>query len=354
MSKRDIRFDSLEEAEEALKESQENVVKARNSGREVNKDPGIKQYPDDEEGKKRFVTIGLIVIAVLVVIAVVLTVNKKRAAAEAQAQLEASIAASEAEAQSLAEEARLAEEEDDSFTECAVPEINELAANYFDARLKSDSSRLYTLFGRNDTAANDAFEKKLRAQASWIQGFNDIKVYTAPGMEANETFCLVTYIIDFRRTDTMAPGIMYFFARANADGTYSFEENLVKDKLDYAEKLMDKPFAAGLISDTDAKLKEALDSNSTIALIYTSFLNGEIYKESNLEVNADQQVDVFLNPEDSVLVDDDTLKTIESEAAQAASIEASEGAEDVYETAADEGSDTADTENTDAAETAAQ
>lgn len=352
MSKHDVRFDTLEEAEEALSESQKNVIKAKRGEREAessfDEKPGSK--PPADEDKKRFVIIGCIIIAILLVIAIVVTVNKKRAEAEVNAQLEASIAASEAAEQSLAAEAETADAADDSFNECDIPEITELVGEYFDARLAADSSRIYGIFGRSDTSASESYEKKLKAQASWIQGFNDIKVYTAPGMSENEKFCLVTYVIDFRRTDAMAPGIMYFFAQKADDGSYTFEENIAKDKLDYAEKLMAAPFAADLIVNTDSELKASLDSNSNLALIYTSFLNGEIYKESNLDVDADQQVDVFLNPEDSVLVDDDTLKNIESEAAEAASIEASEGAEDVYETDTADNTDEADAEQETSAE----
>ena len=62
-----------------------------------------------------------------------------------------------------------------------------------------------------------------------------------------------------------------------------------------------------------------------------SFLSGEIYKESDLDVNRDQEVG--FSAEDSILVDADVLANIENEAAEEASIEASLAADDAAESA---------------------
>lgn len=290
----------------------------------------------EDDSKKRFVVIGCILIAVLLIVAIAVNVMRKKSEARALAEAESASLEAESIAASMSAEEAEAQKYDSAFTACEDQEIIDLVKNYFNARLNADTSAIFEMFGRTDTTANETFEKKLKAQAAWIQGFNDITVYSADGMSENERFCIVTYIIDFRRTDTMAPGIMYLFVNKADDGGYKLEEALGKEKLEYADKLMNTSFAKGLIESTDSQLKEALDSNGTLALIYTSFQNGEIYKESDLDVDADQNVDLFMNPEDSVLVDDDTLKNIEAESAEQASIEASEGAADVYDTAADD------------------
>ena len=288
----------------------------------------------EDDSKKRFVVIGCILIAVLLIVAIAVNVMRKKSEARALAEAESASLEAESIAASMSAEEAEAQKYDSAFTACEDQEIIDLVKNYFNARLNADTSAIFEMFGRTDTTANETFEKKLKAQAAWIQGFNDITVYSADGMSENERFCIVTYIIDFRRTDTMAPGIMYFFVNKKDDGTYVLEEALIKEKLEYAERLLDTAFARGLIESTNNQLKEALDSNSTLSLIYTSFQNGEIYKESNLDVDADPDVDLFINPEDSILVDADTLKNIEAESAEQASIEASEGEDDVYDTAA--------------------
>ena len=336
LNKHNIRFENLEDAEEALRESERDVnKKSQRSAKRTESNIRKKDAPPDENiQKRRFVIAGCILIAVLLIVALAVNVVRKRCEARALAESEAASmeAASivESIAQSEAEEAKYSA----AFSVCEDSEINALVRDYFDARLSADTSRIFEMFGRTDTSENDTFGKKLKAQAAWIQGFNDITVYSAEGLSENEIFCIATYVIDFRRTDAMAPGIMYFFVNKKDDGTYVLEEALIKEKLEYAERLLDTAFARGLIESTNNQLKEALDSNSTLSLIYTSFQNGEIYKESNLDVDADPDVDLFINPEDSILVDADTLKNIEAESAEQASIEASEGEDDVYDTAA--------------------
>ena len=134
---------------------------------------------------------------------------------------------------------------------------------------------------------------------------------------------------------------MYFYAVRDDAGSYTIVENPVKDIHDYITRELETDSAKTLIDESNTSLKEALDSDSTLSLIYVSFMSGEIYKESDLDVNRDQEVG--FTAEDSILVDDSVLANIENEAAEEASIEASLAAEDESETAG-----AAETESTEA------
>ena len=267
---------------------------------------------------------------ILVIIAVIAVSHRHRT--DAIKAREALIRDAEAAAEQEASSGETVSEEETGFKLTEDEGLNQLVRDYFDARLAADTGRIYELFGRSDASPNEAFAEKLEAQASWIQGYQDIEVYSMPGTTENEELCLVTYEIDFRRTDAMAPGIMYFYAEADGSGGYTIAETLMKDRVDYAETALSEEPAKSLIEETDAALKEALDNDSTLALIYTSFMNGAIYDDTSIDVDGEQDVDIFMDPEDSILVDEDTLKDIAEEASEAASIEASEAAGDVYET----------------------
>ena len=280
---------------------------------------------------------------ILVIIAVIAVSHRHRT--DAIKAREALIRDAEAAAEQEASSGETVSEEETGFKLTEDEGLNQLVRDYFDARLAADTGRIYELFGRSDASPNEAFAEKLEAQASWIQGYQDIEVYSMPGTAENEELCLVTYEIDFRRTDAMAPGIMYFYAEADGSGGYTIAETLMKDRVDYAETALSEEPAKSLIEETDAALKEALDNDSTLALIYTSFMNGAIYDDTSIDVDGEQDVDIFMDPEDSILVDEDTLKDIAEEASEAASIEASEAAGDVYET---------DASDTQSVETAAQ
>ena len=238
----------------------------------------------------------VVVAAVLLVaiLAAVLSARKRQAAIEASeaesASIEASIAASIAE-----EEANRIEVKE--ITPCEIPELQLMVQEYFEARLAGDTSRILEMYGRSDTEPDEVLEKKLKAQAAWIQTFRNISVYDAAGAYDGDRVCVVQYDVDFRRTDTLAPGIMYFYAERAADGGYIFLENLIKERVDYLEAELESPNVKSMIEDTDSRLKEALDSDSELALIYTSFRNGEIYKESNLDIDREQEVDLLRRPQ---------------------------------------------------------
>ena len=295
---------------------------------------------DKGRGRRQLSFLALVAVIVIAVVAVTMVVSDKRRKAEDE-----SIAASLAAEQEAAEENKGYELSE--FEECSIPELNMLASEYFDARLAGDTDKLAEILGQAAVDSDAELATRLKAQADWIQSYSLKKVYTANGLDENSRLCLVLYDIDFRRTDTLAPGVMYFYAIRDDAGNYTIVENPVKEIHDYILAELQTDSAKSIIDDSNARLKEALDQDSTLALIYVSFESGEIYKESDLDVNRDQEVG--FSAEDSILVDDSVLADIENEAAEEASIEASLAAEDETETAAAE-DDTASEETESAAE----
>ena len=193
------------------------------------------------------------------------------------------------------------EAEDTGFKLNEDTRVERLINDYFYARLNADVDTLYTIFGRTTDTGRDELQKRLDAEKSWIQSYDGITTYVLPGLEDGEKLAVITYKINFRRTDTMAPGIMYCYISVRDDGSLYIEENLLKDKVDYINEQLALPEVEELIDSTDAELKAALDSDSDLALIYTSFNNGEIYKEQDLDVNREQEVDIMFTPEGSDL-----------------------------------------------------
>ena len=287
---------------------------------------------DRGQGKMKAAVIAVLIIIVLAAVFAISSSNAKKKQAEAESLAAESLAAEEA-------AKAAATPETSEFAECNIPELNILAEEYFDAKLAGDINKLAEIFGKDVSDMDQDLATRLKGQADWIQSYTLDKVYVANGLDDNSKLCLVFYTIDFRRTDTMAPGVMYFYAIRNSEGVYTIAENPVKEIHDYINSELATDTAKSLIDDSNARLKEALDSDSTLALIYESFRSGEIYKESNLDVNRDQEVG--FTAEDSVLVDDSVLADIENEAAEEASIEASLAAEDESSAASEEASDTA-------------
>ena len=253
-------------------------------------------------------------------------------AARTEQAAAASRAAEQAEAEAQTETVK-PEYELSDFEPCGIPEINILVNDYFDARLSCDTERLAVLFGRK-AERDEELESRLRAQADWIQKFSSCSVYSVPGTEEGSRLCIVLYDIDFRRTDTVAPGVMYMYVQKKENGEYYINEHPVSEIYRYIEEELSSESALALINDSNSRLKAALDSDSTLALIYTSFRNGEIYKESEIDVDRDQEVDLFIDPKDSVLVDQEVLDRIKNEAASEAAAEESMAEDDAREASA--------------------
>jgi len=284
-----------------LRDTQKSRKKSSKS--RPSEDKTAEEKRDKRIQKIAIIAIGVVIIAALIPLIMMkvgdirenMAIKASIAQAESIAEYESSVAQSEY-------EELLKEESQRKLTKTEIPEINMLVTDYFDARLRADSSKMLSLYGRVDQSVDEEWTAKLTAQASWVKGFENIAVYDMEGTRESERFCIVTYEVDFRRTNINAPGIMYFFAE-KTDSGYIIEENLLSDEHSFLERQLKRTDVRNLIDETDRRLKEKLDDNSTLALIYTSFINGEIYKEPDLDFSAEQQVDLFTDPEDSILID---------------------------------------------------
>lgn len=317
MKKKDKKFETLEDIEQKLISS---------SGRKKEKKTTPKKtaYPmrfslEDilrEYGRLLVIPAVCLVLMVLIMIAEAVTgakagISESEAVSAASAETGGPLsenggaAANEAAEPAEASESETAETEapidPNKLRVCDVPAIDSLINEYFAARLSADADTLYRLFGRTGDTGKEALTKKLEAQASWIQSYDGIEIYTLPGMDEDSRVCIIRYKINFRRTDTMAPGIMYCYVMRGSDGSFVIGENLPSDIVKHVNEKLEDADVIAMQDEVNAELKNALDSDSDLALIYTSFLNGEIYNETAPDLNSEQEVDLFLNPEDSDL-----------------------------------------------------
>lgn len=259
-----------------------------------------------KENSRRLLITGIgVIFLLLLLLLMVGLVRKKQEKAEAESQsiLQSSLAESRSVEASI--EASIAEAEAAkpklSLTESTNPEIIALAESYFGCRLSADARGLYDLYGKEEDQAFADLSVELTAQQSWVRSYDDVKVYVLPGMQDGEIIGVVTYRVNFRRVNTKAPGIMYFYA-VNEGGNWRLCENLLKEVRDYIDTAFSEAGVQTMIDENTIALREALDSDSDLALIYKSFMNGEIYSDYNLDPDREQTVDLFLNPEDSILI----------------------------------------------------
>lgn len=330
MKKRDKKFETLEDIEQQLlkpsgvrKEKKERIRKTAYA-QEFSLEYILQEYG-------RLLVIPAICVVLIVIILIGEAIADRGGSGDGQGLATASVAETSSAGTETSGEEGSGETETEPETDpnklkaCEDPGIDTAVNEYFTARLHSDTDTLYRLFGRTEDTGKEQLAQKLQAQASWIQSFDGIRVYTMPGLEEDERVCIIRYKINFRRTNTNAAGIMYCYMTRRSDGSWQILENPDSQRVKYLNEKLQDPDVIAMQDEVDSELRSALASDSDLALIYTSFLNGEIYNETAPDVNREQEVDLFLNPEDSDLVGDMVFE-IDSESDEAA------GAENITET----------------------
>ena len=181
------------------------------------------------------------------------------------------------------EDASLVREYNDEY-------MTKLFQDYFNARLQCDTDTLYRLTGvTNQTEEQTAsLQKKLKTQAGYIEAYQDIQQYAVDGLEKNTKLVFVTYNVKFRRTDTLAPGIMYCYVKVNDQNSFEIVENMSPEQTKFVNSyITNHSEVQELINATNSRLLEAISSDQRLAVIYDAIQSGRIYTDSQEEIDSE-------------------------------------------------------------------
>lgn len=168
--------------------------------------------------------------------------------------------------------------------------MTKLFQDYFNARLQSDTDTLYRLTGvTNQTEEQTAsLQKKLKTQAGYIEAYQDIQQYAVDGLEKNTKLVFVTYNVKFRRTDTLAPGIMYCYVKVNDQNSFEIVENMSPEQTKFVNSyITNHSEVQELINATNSRLLEAISNDQRLAVIYDAIQSGRIYTDSQEEIDSE-------------------------------------------------------------------
>lgn len=168
--------------------------------------------------------------------------------------------------------------------------MTKLFQDYFNARLQGDTDTLYRLTGvTNQTEEQTAsLQKKLKTQAGYIEAYQDIQQYAVDGLETNTKLVFVTYNVKFRRTDTLAPGIMYCYVKVNDQNSFEIVENMSPEQTKFVNSyITNHSEVQELINATNSRLLEAISSDQRLAVIYDAIQSGRIYTDSQEEIDSE-------------------------------------------------------------------
>ena len=173
-----------------------------------------------------------------------------------------------------------------------IPQVNQLISEYFQAKVDQDAQALFRLFGKaEDEAELKERSEELKAEAVYIEDYQDITCYTKPGLTADSYVAYVTYDVKFRRVDTLAPGLMWCYVVKADDGNWIIRENVVGDEADYVAKQNQTEDVRLLSAQTNERLRQAIESDTLLAGIYSDLRNGAVVSESE-ESGGDSSVTI--------------------------------------------------------------
>lgn len=165
----------------------------------------------------------------------------------------------------------------------AVPQVNLLISEYFQAKIDQDAEKLYGLFGKSADEGLQARREELKSEAVYIEDYQDIVCYTKPGLTADSYVVYVTYEVKFRRVDTLAPGLMWCYVLKDDSGNYIIRENVVGDEADYVAKQNQSEDVRLLSKQVNERLRQAIESDTLLAGIYGDLRNGAVVSSSEEE-----------------------------------------------------------------------
>lgn len=162
----------------------------------------------------------------------------------------------------------------------AIPQVNQLISDYFQAKVDQDADKLYQLFGKKPDDSMDARKQELKDEAVYIEDYQNIVCYTKPGLTADSYVVYVTYEVKFRRVDALAPGLMWCYVLKDGGGSYMIRENVVGEEADYVAKQNQSEDVRILSGQVNERLRQAIESDSLLAGIYKDLRNGAVVSGS--------------------------------------------------------------------------
>lgn len=159
----------------------------------------------------------------------------------------------------------------------AVPEVNELIANYYTAYADGNIKELKK-YAKPITKNEKSYIKMF---SEYVENYQNIKCYTKPGLD-DKSYLVSAYIeIKFKDVDTLAPGLDFFYVSTNEDGEFYIDNRYSQFNLLNKEK------------ELDPDIKALIDSFETEEDVVA--LQQEVQKKFDEVSGADEKLSQMIN-----------------------------------------------------------
>ena len=175
----------------------------------------------------------------------------------------------------------------DELKRDAYPKINTLLNSYFDAKLTYDVDKLSQLV----YPIGEVTKEQLQMEVEGIETYNNIEIYTKPGLLADTYVAWVYYEIKFLNTQVAAPSLSKMYICTDEQGeVYIYNGTIEGEITSYIDELSKDPEVLALIDTVNQKFQDTLSSDEDLnALIRKLDETNEGGEESSEEESSEEE-----------------------------------------------------------------
>lgn len=176
----------------------------------------------------------------------------------------------------------------DTFRRDSIPEILELMKTYFNARAAADAETMNRIYGVGEVSAAEleAEKTRMRSNAKYVQGFENVTTYVMDGTTADAWLVYSIADIRFLSVKTPAPMIMWCYVRKDGEGNYLIQDTagLSENVLQFIDVANHSEEVRRLASNVNVRLKEALTADEELNSVYGILRDGSpVWQNENDE-----------------------------------------------------------------------
>lgn len=211
-----------------------------------------------------------------------------------------------------------------SFKKNNNSELTTLINNYYTAYAEGDTDTLATLA----TPVSDQEISYIAFYSQYIESFNDVQIYTKPGLTDNSYLVTTEVELKYNDIDTAAPGLDFFYVETNEDGKLyinniygSFNQNnniyeMDTEISDLIAVYIRQQDLLDLKAEVDEAYESALESDENLSALMSDTLPAAI-----IQWNTDYTAEVAAAAEEAAKAEEEAAAAAEAEAQEAAEAE---------------------------------
>ncbi|SEK34798.1 SH3 domain-containing protein [Pseudobutyrivibrio ruminis] len=211
-----------------------------------------------------------------------------------------------------------------SFKKNNNSELTTLINNYYTAYAEGDTDTIATLA----TPVSDQEISYIAFYSQYIESFNDVQIYTKPGLTDNSYLVTTQVELKYNDIDTAAPGLDFFYVETNEDGKLfinniygSFNQNnniyeMDTEISDLIAVYIRQQDLLDLKAEVDDAYESALESDANLSALMSDTLPAAI-----IQWNTDYTAQVEAAAEEAAKAEEEAAAAAEAEAQAAADAE---------------------------------